>query len=213
MNENDLEHFKELLLKRGGEIKHALETMAENNTAVQEKFYPTELSNYDNHPAEIASELFQAEINNALEVHEEDLLREIRDALNRINEGKYGLCELCGKKISKERLEAIPYARLCIRCEENKHRGAGDIPQTRPNEELVLDVPIGRKYLNSREDEEHEGIDCLNDLMKYGSVDTPQDLGGYHDYKEFYTNEDDRQGVVEDTDMISNDDYKKQLPD
>lgn len=213
MNDHDLEHFKELLLKRGGAIKHTLETMDKNDTAVQGKFYPTELSSYDNHPAEIATELFQVELNNALAVHEEGLLKEIRDALNRIYEGKYGLCALCGKKIANERLEAIPYARLCIGCEESKRTNPGMLAETRPNEELVLDAPIGRKYLNSREDDEYEGMDYLNDLMKYGSSDTPQDLGGYHDYEEFYTNEDDRQGIVDDTDRISNEQYKKQLPD
>jgi hypothetical protein len=72
---------------------------------------------------------------------------------------------------------------------------------------------MGRKYLNKREDDEHEGMDQLNDLMKYGSAYSPQDLGGYHDYEEFYTNEIDMQGIVDDMDQVSNEEYKRQLPD
>jgi hypothetical protein len=38
-------------------------------------------------------------------------------------------------------------------------------------------------------------------------------MGGYHDYDEFYTNEVDKQGIVDDMDQVSNDEYKRQLPD
>jgi hypothetical protein len=48
--------------------------------------------------------------------------------------------------------------------------------------------------------------------MKYGSSDTPQDMGGYQDYEEFYTNEIDNQGIVEEIDKISNEQYRRQLP-
>lgn len=82
----------------------------------------------------------------------------------------------------------------------------------RPVEEKVIDMPRGRKYLNSREDDEFEGIDQLNDLLKQGSADTPQDMGGYEDYEEFYTNKLDMQGIVDPMDNISNEQYKRQLP-
>jgi YteA family regulatory protein len=213
MKDSDINYFKELLIKQGAEIKHTLETMEANNTADQDSNYPTELSNYDNHPADIATDLFQAGMNNALKVHEEHILVDIHDALGRIEDGTYGKCAFCGKEIDRKRLEVIPYARLCIECENNKAIDPETLAKGRPNEELVLDVPIGRKYLNRREDDEYEGIDYLNDLMKYGSSDSPQDMEGYHDYKDFYTNEIDRQGVVDKMDRISNEQYEKQLPD
>jgi hypothetical protein len=83
----------------------------------------------------------------------------------------------------------------------------------RPNEELIWDAPFGRKYLNKREDDENEGLDYLNDLVKYGTSDSPQDMGGYYDYEEFYTNKVDTQGIVDKMDRISNEQYKRQLPD
>jgi YteA family regulatory protein len=210
---DNIDYFRELLIKKGGEIKHTIDVMDENDTGVQGKYYPTELSNYDNHPAEIATELYQIGLNNALKVHEEYILREIHDALKRIDEGRYGICTYCGKEIARDRLEAVPYARLCIECQESRPYDPEALGKSRPNEELVLDAPVGRKYLNSREDDEYEGLDYLNDLEKYGSSDSPQDLGGYHDYEEFYTNEIDKQGIVDKMDKISNEEYKRQLPD
>ena len=210
------EHFRELLEKRLGELDHTLGMMKENNTSEQDKYSPGELSNYDNHPAELGTELFHLQMNSALKVHEENILQDIRDALKRMDSGTYGACARCGGDIPEERLEALPYAKFCIECAEEMEKAQQNKPgaeKDRPNEELVLDAPLGRKYLNKREDDEHEGMDQFNDLMKYGSSDSPQDMGGYHDYKDFYNNEDDRQGIVDDTDNISNDTYKKQLPD
>lgn len=213
MSELDIKHFRELLTKQLKDIDHTIQRMKENKDAEQDKYSPAELSNYDNHPAELGTELFQVEFNSALKVHEEHLLKDIKDALKRIDENKFGKCAFCGKEIGTERLEAIPYASLCIDCEESKAVTPGKLNKSRPVEELVLDAPMGRKYLNKREDDEHEGMDQFNDLMKYGSADSPQDLGGYHDYEEYYTNEIDRQGIVDDMDRITNEEYKKQLPD
>ncbi len=213
MYKNGTEYYKALLEKRLGEIDHTIQMMKENGDAQQDKYSPTELSNYDNHPAEIATELFQVELNSALKVHEKGMLQDIRDALKRIENGTYGICAHCGAEIRAERLEVIPYARLCIECEDSMEDEPARKFKGRANEERVLDAPLGRKYLNKQEDDEHEGMDQLNDLMKYGSSDSPQDLGGYHDYDEFFTNETDRQGIVDDMDRISNDEYKRQLPD
>jgi len=208
-----LDHFRDLLNRQGEEIGHTIEIMKENKDAEQDKYSPTELSNYDNHPAEMGTQLFEVEHMSALRVHEEHLLKDIHDALGRIEDGTFGKCEFCGTDIPKERLEAVPYTRLCINCEENKAITPHVLRRIRPNEELVLDAPMGRKYLNQREDDEFEGLDQFNDLMKYGSSDSPQDLGGYHEYEEYYTNEIDQQGIVDDMDRISNREYKKQLPD
>lgn len=209
----NIDHYKELLLQQGRDIERTIDGMKENDMAEQDKYSPTELSSYDNHPAELGTILFQIGLNSALRVHEEQLLKEIHDALGRIDEGTYGKCAFCGKEISEERLEAIPYTRLCKDCEDSKTIDTEILGHSRPNEELVLDAPMGRKYLNEREDDEYEGLDYLNDLMKYGSADSPQDLGGYHDYDEFYTNEIDKQGIVDHMDVVTNEEYKKQLPD
>lgn len=209
---NNIDILKQSLIKQKKAIEKTINNMKNHKIAKQDVYSPNELSNYDNHPAEIATELFQLELNNALKVHEEHLLEEINDALEKIDGGKYGECETCGRKIPYKRLKALPYSRLCINCQNNKEETKKLKGNQRPVEEKVLDVPLGRKYLNSRDDDEFEGIDQLNDLLKYGSADTPQDMGGYEDYEEFYTNELDKQGIVDHMDNISNEQYKRQLP-
>ncbi|TYQ18205.1 UNVERIFIED_CONTAM: TraR/DksA family transcriptional regulator [Acetivibrio alkalicellulosi] len=210
MNHN-FHSIKDLLIKQKKDIEKTINLMKEHRIAEQDIDSPNELSNYDNHPADTGTELFQVELNNALKVHEEHLLKDIQDAIKKIDNGKYGNCDFCGQEIAYERLEAIPYSRLCINCENSKEVTMEYLDRQRPVEEKVLDAPFGRKYLNSREDDEFEGIDQLNDLMKFGSSDTPQDMGGYEDYEEFYTNEIDNQGIVDEMDKISNEQYKRQL--
>lgn len=212
MENTNIKHFEELLLNKSGEIEHTIKLMKDHESAEQSKYSQTELSNYDNHPAEMATELFQLEFNTGLKIHEEHMLKEVHDALGRIYDGLYGKCEFCGKDINEERLEAIPFTRLCIECEESKTIDPKILRNERPNEELIWDAPFGRKYLNKQEDDENEGMDYLNDLVKYGSSDGPQDMGGYHDYKDFYTNDTDKQGIVDDMDQVTNDEYKRQLP-
>lgn len=213
MDKTQLEYFKKKLLDQGRDIEGTINSMKGHGIGEQERDEPDELSNYDNHPADLGTDLFQSEMNNALKVHEEHLLKEIHDALGRIEDGSYGKCKFCGEEISNERLEVLPYTRLCIDCETSKEITMENLERQRPVEELIWDAPFGRKYLNRREDDEFEGLDQVFDLVKYGSSDTPQDMGGYNDYEEFYTNEIDRQGVVDDMDLISNELYKRQLPD
>jgi DnaK suppressor protein len=50
--------------------------------------------------------------------HGSSLLRQVRDAVQRIGSGKYGVCEECGEEINSRRLAAVPWASLCLRCQE-----------------------------------------------------------------------------------------------
>jgi RNA polymerase-binding protein DksA len=77
----------------------------------------SELSDYDNHPADVATETFEREKSFTLEGNIEDLLYKIDSALKRIENNTYGNCLICGGKISPERLDAIPYADLCLDCQ------------------------------------------------------------------------------------------------
>jgi RNA polymerase-binding transcription factor DksA len=74
-----------------------------------------ELSRADQHPADEGSETASREVAFSLREHVEAELAEIDAALARLDAGTYGICEACGRPIEPERLEAIPYARLCVR--------------------------------------------------------------------------------------------------
>lgn len=67
---------------------------------------------------EQAIEAEQLEISSSVEPALEDDLRDVDDALQKIEDGDYGICEDCGREIPRERLLALPQARLCMDCQE-----------------------------------------------------------------------------------------------
>ena len=74
------------------------------------------LSDVPIHPADLGTDNYEEEVTLDLLENEDQILAEINDALARIEQGTFGRCENCHQEISRERLEALPYARYCIRC-------------------------------------------------------------------------------------------------
>ena len=70
-------------------------------------------------PEEEAVDLQQTDVDQAVLDNEKALLAEVQQALARIDNGTYGICTNCGQPIPEERLEAIPWASLCVTCEPN----------------------------------------------------------------------------------------------
>jgi DnaK suppressor protein len=77
----------------------------------------------DQHLADHASDVLSRELDDGLEDNAEDIVGEIDSALERIAAGTYGTCARCGAAISEERLEALPYATLCLECRRREERG------------------------------------------------------------------------------------------
>jgi DnaK suppressor protein len=78
---------------------------------------------FDDDPADSGSASFERETAQSLSRHARGLLTEIDDALRRIDAGTFGTCENCGEAIDLERLEALPYARLCLDCKRRDETG------------------------------------------------------------------------------------------
>jgi DnaK suppressor protein len=68
------------------------------------------------HPADLSAREFDDEQQLGMLENEEHILEEASAALVRIDRGAFGTCERCHKKISRERLDALPYARMCVGC-------------------------------------------------------------------------------------------------
>ena len=54
------------------------------------------------------------------------MLKQVDEALHKIRQDSYGLCEACGEMIGERRLEALPFARLCIACQEEEERAKAE---------------------------------------------------------------------------------------
>jgi len=74
------------------------------------------------HPADAATDSFDRDLACSLLAMEENALSEIDAALQRIHEGRYGVCELTGKLIPRQRLEAIPWARYTVKAQAEIER-------------------------------------------------------------------------------------------
>ncbi len=86
-----------------------------NSTDIQaDKEYDPEFSSQSNHPAESATETFQQERGLAVEGMLQGQLAQVERAQARMKDGSYGRCEICGRDIPLERLQAKPSATLCI---------------------------------------------------------------------------------------------------
>jgi DnaK suppressor protein len=73
------------------------------------------LSDVPVHPADLGTDNYEEEMSLTLLENEEQLLAEVNDALERIEKGTFGRCEVCGQEIPRERLKAVPYTRYCLR--------------------------------------------------------------------------------------------------
>ncbi len=107
------------------------EFLAQGLTSESEEDSLSELSSVDQHQADVGTETFNRERDLSILERVEAELQEVEQALRRLDEGTYGLCEACGKPISEERLEAQPAARFCIQDQalaEQEARHAGEQP-------------------------------------------------------------------------------------
>ncbi|MGH9263721.1 MAG: TraR/DksA C4-type zinc finger protein [Acidimicrobiales bacterium] len=73
-----------------------------------------ELSSYDQHQADMGTETFEREKDLSILEQVEAELADVEHALRRLDDGTYGNCEVCGRPIPDERLEAMPATRLCV---------------------------------------------------------------------------------------------------
>lgn len=78
---------------------------------------------FDDDPADAGSASFERETAQSLSNHARRLLSQIDDALRRMDEGTYGICERCAQPIELARLEALPYALLCLDCKRRDETG------------------------------------------------------------------------------------------
>jgi DnaK suppressor protein len=121
VTELDTDRFRQLLLDERKRVVDAIEYLHHENPGSLED--ESEERRIDNHLAETATATLDRELDYTLEENATRELKAIDEALARIEDGTYGTCVRCGQPIAPERLEAIPWAPLCIDDKRKDERG------------------------------------------------------------------------------------------
>jgi DnaK suppressor protein len=113
----DTAHFRELLLEERGRVEHAIAGLREGHPGSMEDEAEEVNGGVDtNDLGDTASITLGREIDYTLGEHSQTVLGDIDAALARVEAGTFGTCTKCGNEISVGRLEAHPWASLCIDC-------------------------------------------------------------------------------------------------
>lgn len=194
LSNEDLHKFKNQLKQSKKEVEHLLK---DNFDLMRSHDHDStgELSSYDNHPADDATELYEREKDIALYEHARQELSEIEHALKAISHNQYGICEVCGKDIPKERLEAIPTTTFCV-----EHTPSKETSHQRPLEEGVLMPPFGQfDFDDRRESVAYDSEDTWQEVASYGTSETGSDfIRPPADFEDMYVEPEENIGYVED---------------
>ena len=120
MTETDKQTIEARLKERAEEIARRRRSI----TASEEGMREGELADYDQHPADTGSEMHEQELDETTNMILAEEARQVEIALQRLADGKYGVCVDCGREIPPERLRAVPEA---VRCIDDQRRYEGEL--------------------------------------------------------------------------------------
>lgn len=191
--ENMLRQAKKYLQEQVGDNPEQLPGVAFRESV-------TDLSFADNHPADLGSENFERSKDLSLREHHTEYLRLVNQALERIEDGSYGICLRCRRSIEQARLLALPETPLCFSCKQREEKGMLD-PHRRPVEEERMLPPFAQKIVSG-----DPGFD---------QEDFWQEVSRHNKRPRIFEDslEDEETGLVEETDSLTNQDLRDQLDD
>ena len=120
MKAEEVAQYKKLLLSLRERLVGKVDVMQGETLKKSRQDASGDLSNVPIHMADVGTDNYERDIMIELIQNGEEGVRNIDTALEKIEEGAFGVCELCAKKINKERLKAVPYAKLCIDCQREE---------------------------------------------------------------------------------------------
>ena len=117
LTKNEIENFRKILLAMREKFTKSLQGTTEEVKEVDES------RGYSQHQADEGTDDFGKTISLEVSSKEYSIVRQINRALEKIDEGTYGICDITNKEIPKPRLEAIPYASMTVEAQEKKEKG------------------------------------------------------------------------------------------
>ncbi|WP_308858144.1 TraR/DksA C4-type zinc finger protein [Paenibacillus sp. R14(2021)] len=155
-----------------------------------------DLSAYDNHPGDAATETYERGKDIALHEQEELRLNRISEALSAMDNGSYGSCQTCGEPIPLARLQALPDTLYCA-----EHSPRQELSEHRPIEESFLMPPFGRSDMDDHEDgfNGFDGEDAWQIVERWGNSNSPamSENRNVTSYEEVGIESDELDGYVE----------------
>lgn len=204
MNNNKMQYYKDKLIREKTRVLNLIDKIKEFEGIDSDSMLSSELSLYDNHPADNAQELYDKEKGAALQKNEIEILNSIDDSLKNVEAGTYGKCKACGSSIPEQRLEAIPYTQYCINCKKEQNKSMPTDDHNDPPEEDVIKTPFGYGNMDFKDFTGFDSEDSYQSVDRFNTMEKVYDYGDYSD--------DENMGYVEDVEKISNEYYKNQLP-
>lgn len=121
MNKRKTASFRKLLLEQKTILEKQYKDLEEGSLLASQSDFSGEMPFEDEYAAS-GTTTFERERDLSLSENVKDILKRVNEALDRIDSGTFGVCEICGLKILEERLQALPYANLCITCKQKEEK-------------------------------------------------------------------------------------------
>jgi RNA polymerase-binding protein DksA len=144
MKQSSVEHFRALLLKMRKDIMNHMDGIRQEEAETSLKDEDGDNSSIGMHLADQGTDCMSQAQNFLVVEYESRVLYQIDQALQKIENEQYGVCDFCGSDICGNRLEAIPYAALCLKCQEKKE---GMYNDSHPDRDFSMaDEDMGEYY-------------------------------------------------------------------
>ena len=121
LSREQIKQFRQLLITERSKVVKEIRSIAQDATKSPREA-SGDLSAYTVHMADMAADTYERELSLNIASSEQEVLYQIDDALKRLDDGSFGVCQQCNQPISMSRLKAVPYASMCIGCQRVKEQ-------------------------------------------------------------------------------------------
>ncbi|MCL2336567.1 MAG: TraR/DksA family transcriptional regulator [Firmicutes bacterium] len=177
MKQELLEHFRQALEQEKRRNVQLLRQIDDGvlNTSLADSL--EELSAYDQHPADIATEVFERTKEVSLRRDVQIRLNAIDHALTCLDKGNYGQCDICGRDIPVARLEALPYTTQCVDCHSHYAEALSRGPARPPEEDVLEPLLTGS---TGQQEIMYDPEDAWQDLAQWQEHSPHSGAGSYY---------------------------------
>ncbi len=157
LKQTDLARYRRVLEELSSRVRSDADELVQQIRSSSGGNGGSDLSNAPFHLGDMGTDEFLYDMNATLLVNEQYIVTEAREALQRLKNGHFGICEACNQPIVSARLEAIPYARFCVKCAEtHNHTPQVSLNDGRPHSPKDTLAPEGQM--------DEDGITRANNL-------------------------------------------------